>query len=35
MYLTMSAFLANLTPPDKQYFQVKSEFKSCDNVSNS
>ena len=35
MYLSESAFLANLTPPNKQSSKVKSEFKSRDHVSNS
>ena len=35
MYLSGSAFLSNLTPPEKQSFKVKSEFKSRDHVSNS
>ena len=34
-YLSGSAFLTNLTPPNKQSFTVKSEFKSRDHVSNS
>ena len=34
-YLPGSAFLANLTPQNKQYFKVKSEFKSRDHVFNS
>ena len=34
-YLIGSAFLANLTPPNKQSFKVKSVFKPCDHVSNS
>ena len=35
MYLSGSAFLVNLTPPNKQSFKVKSEFKYRDHVSNS
>ena len=35
MYLSRSAYLANLTPPNKQSFQVKSEFEFYDHVSNS
>ena len=35
MYLSGSAFLPNLTPPIKQSYKVKSEFKSCDHLSNS
>ena len=27
-------FLANLTPPNKQWFKVKREFKSCGPASN-
>ena len=34
-YLSGSAFLANLTSPNKQSFKVKSELKSRDYVSNS
>ena len=34
-YLSGSAFLANLTPSNKQSFKVKSEFKSRNHVSNS
>ena len=34
MYLSGYAFLAHLTPSNKQTFQVKSEFKSRDHVSN-
>ena len=34
-YLSGLSFLANLTPPNKQSFQVKSEFKSRNHVSNS
>ena len=33
MYLSQSSFLANLTPPNKQFFQVKLEFKSLNHVS--
>ena len=33
-YLSGSAFLVNLAPPNKQPFKVKSEFKSQDHVSN-
>ena len=33
-YLSGSAFLANLTYPNKQSFKVKSEFKSLYHVSN-
>ena len=33
-YLSGSAFLANVTPPNEQSFKVKSEFKSCEHVSN-
>ena len=33
-YLSGSAFLAHLRPPNKQSFKVKSEFKSCHHVSN-
>ena len=33
MYLSGSAVLASLTPPNKQSFKVKSEFKSPDHVS--
>ena len=35
MYLSKAAFLANLTPPNKQSFKVKSEFRSHDHVFNS
>ena len=35
MYLSGSAFLSKLTPPNKESFKVKSEFKSHDHVSNS
>ena len=35
MYLFESAFLANLTPKNKQSLKVKSEFKSRDHLSNS
>ena len=35
MYLYGSGFLANLTPPNKQFFKVKLEFKSRDHVSKS
>ena len=34
MYLSGSAFLANLAPPNRQYFEVKLGFKSLDHVSN-
>ena len=34
-YLSGSAFLANLAPPNKQSFKAKSEFKYIDHVSNS
>ena len=34
-YLSASAFLDNLTPPNKQSFKVKLEFKSHDHVPNS
>ena len=34
-YLPGSAFLTNLTPPNKQPFKVKSKFESRDHVSNS
>ena len=34
MYLSGSAFLANLTLPNNKYFKVKSEFKSGDDASN-
>ena len=33
MYLSGLAFLANLTPPNKQFFKLKSESKSLDHVS--
>ena len=33
-YLSRSAFLANLTPPNKQSFKVKSEFNFHDHASN-
>ena len=33
-YLSGSAFLINLTAPNKQSFKVNSAFKSCDHVSN-
>ena len=35
MYLSGQTFLGNLTPPNKQSFKVKSEFKSHDHASNS
>ena len=35
MYLSGSAFLAYVTPPNKQSFKVKSKLKSHDHVSNS
>ena len=35
MHLCGSAFLANLTTPNKQSLKVKLEFKSRDHVSNS
>ena len=35
MDLSGSAFLANLTPPNKQSFKLKSELKPRDHVSNS
>ena len=35
LYLSRSAFLANLTPPNKQSFKVKSEIKSRDHITNS
>ena len=34
-YSSGSAFLANLTPPNKQSFKVKSEFNSFDHIPNS
>ena len=34
-YLTGSAFLANLIPPNKHSFKEKSKFKSLDHLSNS
>ena len=34
-YLSGSAFLANLIPPNKQSFKVKSEFTSRDDICNS
>ena len=34
MHLSRSAFLANLAPPNKKSFKVKSEFKYPDHVSN-
>ena len=34
MHLSVPAFLANLTPSNKQSYKVKPEFKSCDHVSN-
>ena len=33
-YLSISVFLANLTPPNKQSFKIKSVFKSHDHVPN-
>ena len=35
MYLSRPALLANLTPPNKLSFTVKSEFQSRDHISNS
>ena len=35
MDLSESTFLASSTPPNKQFFKLKSEFKSRDDVSNS
>ena len=32
-YLSGSAFLANLIPPNKQFFNVKTESKSCYHIS--
>ena len=32
MYLSGLAFLVNLTPPDKQFLNVKSVFKSRDHL---
>ena len=34
IYISGSAFLANLTPPNRQCFKVKLEFKSRDHASN-
>ena len=34
-YLPESALLANLTPPNKQSFEIKTEFKSRDHLPNS
>ena len=34
-YISGSAFLTNLIPLNKQSFKAKSEFQSCDHVSNS
>ena len=34
-YLFRSSFLANVTPPNRQSFNLKSEFKSGNHISNS